>query len=89
MYSGDTCERGGVCCLSTRSGGSIDPSIVFAAGIDEPLLQDAIYQLDASGFSGSEQPHWKGAGFWKAFLHWRQSKTVDEVKTEPDLYAHA
>ena len=65
--------------------------MAFASGIDEPLLQDAIYQLDASGFSGSGQPDWKGAGFWKAFSNWQQSnkRAVDEVEVEPDLYAHA
>ncbi len=65
-------------------------TMAFAAGIDDPVLHDAIYQLDARGFSGTGQGDWTGASFWKAFSHWRQSKktAVNEAPAEPDLYAH-
>jgi len=62
----------------------------FAAATNNPALQQAIDQLDVSGFTNDTVAGWKGDDFWTAFKRWQRelvSAGKNTVGDKPDLYA--
>lgn len=64
--------------------------VEFASLVDNPSLREAIYRLDAGGFSTSDSPDWNGNEFWNHFASWhgeRDRPKKAESESAPSLYA--
>jgi hypothetical protein len=62
----------------------------FGAACGDPDLQQAIAELDASGFADDRVGVWKGLVLWNTFKHWQNQATGSqnsELLDKPDLYA--
>jgi hypothetical protein len=62
----------------------------FGASCHEPALQNAIAELNASGFNESGEGAWQGESLWRAFKDWQSSAGRPRSATvgdKPDLYA--
>jgi hypothetical protein len=62
----------------------------FGANCHDPALQNAIAELNASGFNESGEGAWQGESLWRAFKHWQTSNGRPRSATvgdKPDLYA--
>ncbi len=62
----------------------------FGASCDDQALEQAIADLDSSGFVNEGVVDWNGAALWSAFKDWNRRKakpTKNNVGESPELYA--
>ncbi len=62
----------------------------FGMACGDAALQQAIAELDASGFAGQDTGDWQGRPLWAAFSSWRQQAATVEKSVlgdGPNLYA--